>query len=168
MLALVFSILTLGVVGWTIFSGFQSSEAATSAETEFLLSESKLADSEDEERDNAARLVDIPSEQGDAWALCTNVINDELFGSGATATDEAGCEEWRQLEGEKVTLTVRKDELPAEIKSARDLRNTAQVKALSADRAFDTSISFGFAGVAVSGAIAVTLWVIGLQQIRRG
>ncbi|WP_104913748.1 hypothetical protein [Pontimonas salivibrio] len=139
-----------------------------SAETEFLLSESKLADLEDEERDNAARLLDIPAEQGDAWALCTNVINDELFGSGATAADEAGCEEWRQLQDKKETLTVRQDELPAEIKSARDLRNTAQVKALSADRAFDASISFGFAGVAVSGVIAVTLWIIGLQQTRHG
>jgi hypothetical protein len=155
-------------VGWSIFSGFQSSEAATASENDFLVSESKLADLEDEEQDNAARLLDIPAEQGDAWALCTNVINDELFGSGATAADEAGCEEWRRLEGEKETLTFRQDELPAEIKSARDLRNRAQVKALSADRAFDASVSFGFAGGVVSGAIAVALWVIGLQQTRRG
>jgi hypothetical protein len=167
LLASVFSVLTVAVAAWGGLTTVQSSSTASSAETSYLLYESELATLEDEDRAITARLLEIPDEQTSAWRLCTNVIMDEVFGTGATAADEAGCEEWRQLEAEKDTLTAREGVIPQQTLNTRDKKNEAQVESLVAGRAFDTTLGFVLGGTALLATVSVLLWVFGARASKR-
>lgn len=167
LLASVSTVLTLAVAVWGGVTTLQSSSTASEAEAAYLLFDSELAELEDEERAIRSRLLEIPDEQTAAWRFCTNVIMDDVFGTGATAADEAGCEEWRQLEAEKETITARQEVIPAQILNTRDKKNEAQVESLVAVRTYETTLGFVLGGTALLATVSVLLWVFGARVSKR-
>jgi hypothetical protein len=161
------SLLSVFTLAVSIVGGaatISASGSASAAEADYILQDTKLQDLSEEEREIASRMMEIPGEQGDAWGLCTNVILDGVFGSGSTAADEAGCEEWRQLEKEKETLAAREQAIPQQVKVTRDKRNTAQVESLAAGRQFNTTLSFTLAGTALLAFASIGLWIFGARS----
>jgi len=155
----------LATVG-TVLVGFFAVDAATrassdsaEAQAKYLSFSTQLEELEEEQERAQRRLREIPSESTEAWRLCAYGIVNDAFNTPKSAAEEAACDEYQSLEVELARLEVREASIPAEIQSARNQKNDWQVRALSADQNFSTTITFWAVGTGLLAVSAVGLWV---------